>query len=347
MKGPKRLVEFDLIRCVAILCVMIYHFRSGEVGIFPESWNFTGFTLGSLGVSVFFILSGAAIRYSDEGRYSLGRFVRSRFLSLFPIFWAAFFVAHCAYFLWFGGWGPFSGIPLWKIVYSIFALDGWLGGFTGPNYCVVGEWFLGCILIVYLLYPAIRRLVDWKPVWVLAIYLALVVALSWKYCLVVPPFNNPFFRGFEFACGVAFSRWIVLAKPECRKMLFLIVCIAALGFLAAGMYASGHPRPATAFVTIFSLGIVAFLLLWFLGSLLKGEHAKAVLAVCSRYSFAAFLCHHVIAGILLSVYLGRCQPTGLLTILFFVAYLVLVGIASVSLHWMGLAFSNVFRKFLA
>ena len=343
MNKLPRLCAFDFIRCVAIILVIVHHFKSNHVSIVPESWSFNGFSLGSLGVSMFFILSGAALRYSDNGRYSFKRFIQSRFLSIFPMFWVGFMCAHFAYYLWFGGFTPFSGIPKWKLLFSLLACDGWLG-FLGPNFCVIGEWFLGCILIVYLLYPMVRLLVDEMPVAALVIPFSLTLALADADILHIPPFTNPLFRIFEFSCGVAFSRWVLLSSQTTSKKRKRWWLLASTVFLAVGLFVSQYKYSATTFITIFSIGMAGFMVTYFVGDAICSERVKKNIAVLGRYSFAAFLCHHVIAGMLLSIYLSHGYVTECRTICLFLLYLVMVAGSSFVLYVIGNRLAKGMRK---
>lgn len=354
MNKLPRLCAFDLVRCVAIFLVLAHHFTNGNVSVVPKSWSFNGFSIGSLGVSMFFILSGAALRYSDEGKYSLGRFVRSRFFSIFPIFWVGFAGAHLVYYLHFwGGGSPFLGIPKWKLVFSLLACDGWLG-FLGPNFCVIGEWFLGCIIIIYAFYPIIRRLVEKWPIAVLAVQLALVFVLADRSVLHIPPFTNPLFRCFEFSCGVAFSRWgLVASSPDDKKRPRRLL-LSSIAFAVVGLFVSlvsRHPSSAITFATIFLIGIIGFVVVYLIGDAICSVRAQKAIEVLSRYSFAAFLCHHVIANMLLSFYLSHGHVDTCHTILWFVLYLLITACTSFVLYAIGSYFArglkNSFQRLAA
>lgn len=97
-KSKNRILYYDVIRAVACLSVIIIHFNasfsawSGGVFTYPNA-VFPNFIfnqsvyLGDFGVSLFFILSGAAMFRTYGGReISLGAFYRKRFLSLYPMF---------------------------------------------------------------------------------------------------------------------------------------------------------------------------------------------------------------------------------------------------------------------
>lgn len=88
-----RLREIDVLRFLAALSVMLYHYTYrgwsedalSDVA-FPELSMFTMY--GFMGVNLFFIVSGFVILLSSQGR-SPYQFVVSRFTRLYPTYWAA------------------------------------------------------------------------------------------------------------------------------------------------------------------------------------------------------------------------------------------------------------------
>src|SRR3954463_9240577 len=88
--GPERVPALDLLRLVAVLGVVAFHygFRGPtEHGVphvaIPELAGFGRY--GFLGVSVFFVISGFVIAYSAEGRSGPG-FAIARFARIYPTF---------------------------------------------------------------------------------------------------------------------------------------------------------------------------------------------------------------------------------------------------------------------
>ncbi|WP_031083669.1 acyltransferase family protein [Streptomyces sp. NRRL WC-3549] len=96
-KGAGRLRALDGLRILAALMVCLYHY-AGKNGTVAESWGrspgvtfptLSSFaTYGSLGVQLFFLISGFVICMSSWGR-SPGDFFRSRVARLYPAYWAA------------------------------------------------------------------------------------------------------------------------------------------------------------------------------------------------------------------------------------------------------------------
>ncbi|MEU9883883.1 acyltransferase [Sphaerisporangium sp. NPDC051011] len=95
----------DGLRILAALMVCLYHYsgRSGQIThmwgqspkeLFPAAlWQATSY--GSLGVQIFFVISGFVICMSGWGR-TVGDFFRSRVARLYPAYWAAIVVVTAA-----------------------------------------------------------------------------------------------------------------------------------------------------------------------------------------------------------------------------------------------------------
>src|SRR2546427_494309 len=83
-----RVEALDLLRLVAVLAVVLYHFgfwgpAAGGMPAMP--WLAPVAKYGFLGVPVFFIISGFVIAYSAEGRTAAG-FAIARFSRIYPTF---------------------------------------------------------------------------------------------------------------------------------------------------------------------------------------------------------------------------------------------------------------------
>ena len=87
---PVRVRELDLLRFVAALAVVLYHYTyhyqvaGSAAGLYPELEPFTAH--GYLGVNLFFLISGFVILWTARARPPAA-FVISRITRLYPEFW--------------------------------------------------------------------------------------------------------------------------------------------------------------------------------------------------------------------------------------------------------------------
>lgn len=109
-------------------------------------------------VYVFFMISGAALfrRYRERGSFSLISYYKRRITSLYPLFYIAY-VLGFMYVFWVRG-SMYSYVPTSAFLWTLLGLDGYLNSIV-PTFTMVGEWFLGAIIIVYALFPLVYHAV--------------------------------------------------------------------------------------------------------------------------------------------------------------------------------------------
>lgn len=91
----KRLKYIDGIRFFAVLLVVIDHFNASlmqfNITIWGKSYiipsTFANETLGILGVSLFFIISGVSLYYNYVNEFNIKTYFKKRFLNIYPTFW--------------------------------------------------------------------------------------------------------------------------------------------------------------------------------------------------------------------------------------------------------------------
>lgn len=154
------LIELDCSRDLAAIFILVYHFiiesnTAGYIHFSPFILQMFSFW-GSIGVNLFFLLSGASLTNRWQNRWNLKEYVKGRILAIYPDFWVIFFslfvygeVLH----------GNNASVPKWKLIFSIIGVDGYMQQFTSTFY-KIGEWFLGCLLILYFLFPIFRYFVS-------------------------------------------------------------------------------------------------------------------------------------------------------------------------------------------
>lgn len=161
----KRLLSLEVVRIIACLLVITTHFIASIDGyeatgsfIYSNSLippHFFNVYLGDYGVNLFFFVSGAGLAYSKRGKWT--SYYRKRAKSLYPMYWIAFFSITSIEFIRNHGLGNGSN---WEFLVSIIGLDGYslLMGWEGYHFYQVGEWFLGCIILMYLFFPLLYEL---------------------------------------------------------------------------------------------------------------------------------------------------------------------------------------------
>lgn len=108
--------------------------------------------VGSFLVTIFFAVSGALLHYHYADHPSLSGYYIKRWRGIYPMFYLGYL-----YFLVIktcDNRTPFYRGGAWRYVFTLLGMDGYLEPRVSTYY-IIGEWFLGAIIILYLLYPAV------------------------------------------------------------------------------------------------------------------------------------------------------------------------------------------------
>jgi peptidoglycan/LPS O-acetylase OafA/YrhL len=173
VKGPDRVLGWDVLRGLCALAVASYHllYWQGLASLH---------TLGSYGVYLFFILSGASLAYNYGGRLSspraIARFLLTRWLRLAPLYLAlcVLFIA----FLSLRNGELVDQLPLRMALNASFAF-----GVHDPAVwaLLIGGWSLGIEFVYYLAFPALLAVVS-RPAWCALLAIALgATQWAWIY----------------------------------------------------------------------------------------------------------------------------------------------------------------------
>lgn len=166
----KRDSSIDTLRVLACLLVILSHYSytyEGSVHL-NVSGLFGGFT-GRLGVSLFFAISGYLAAISLQRLDSLVQFYVTKFLRIvipwFVSYWILTLIIMCIGFI-----NPvyMVDVPFYKIIFQNGSLlDAVLfmvpyetyiaTKFYNFEYLFIGEWFLGTLVIMYIIAPFIKK----------------------------------------------------------------------------------------------------------------------------------------------------------------------------------------------
>ncbi|WP_252247656.1 acyltransferase [Clostridium sp. ZS6] len=286
----QRIFYFDFIRTISVIFIIIFHFNCsiGAHSIYMGNkpiifYSYVNGNLGQIGVSLFFILSGASLMYTYKDKFTIGEFTKKRLISLYPMFYIAYICVFLFYFYKYFSLNPFGvAREKWSFILTIFGIDGYLSGII-PDYYILGEWFLGGIILMYVLFPLLRKLIlNTKPI-------ISIILLLLEYILVVQLYNINFpieycilTRLLEFAFGMYLIKYC-----EKIKMYQVLISLAILLLLICKYIEINQMYKVTI------MGISLFVVLSFIGQHISYKFSKPFECI-SKYSYAIFLIHHVI-----------------------------------------------------
>lgn len=296
----ERIFYMDFVRTIGTLIIIIFHFNI-SIGVRQLSSfsilknDFANGNLAYIGVPIFFILSGVALMYSNSEDFSVVKFYKKRIRATYPMFWVGYIVVFLYYFMRYATIHPFTEPPRrWTFLLTILGLDGYTSSIT-INYYLIGEWFLGCIILMYLMFPILYWGVTKHPIWCWIPVITLYVLLTFNYVLPTPMTQDVFMRLPEFLFGMYIGKYY--KKVDLK--VFLVSCVGLIIILFIPLYMI----PQMFIITF--LGICSFMVLAYIGQNFKCERLKPVFLWFSKYSFAVYLLHHVISEQIISRFEGR------------------------------------------
>ncbi|MER6049809.1 acyltransferase [Streptomyces sp. NPDC001793] len=265
-------------------------------------------TLGSIAVSVFFLLSGFVLAWSARDKDSVTTFWRRRFAKIYPLHLVTFLIAGVIIFSLAEPTLP--GGSVWDgLVPDLLLVQSWLpeptiiAGFNTPS------WSLSCEFAFYLTFPLWYRLVRKIPVrrlWWCAAGIAAAV-------ICVPFVTSQFPASAETAPGMPLNElWFACWLPPVRMLEFVLGIVMAL-ILRTGVWrgpgvvssalllaaAYGVTQVVPPMFTIAACSIVpAALLITALANAdvqgLRTGLRSAVLVRLGEWSFAFYLVHFMV-----------------------------------------------------
>jgi peptidoglycan/LPS O-acetylase OafA/YrhL len=290
----KKICYIDVLRLLAFSFVMIYHimvdleekhiFDFKEIGIFYENANMH---IATLGVGLFFMISGAGLMFSTKKSIDLKSFYKKRLYKTLIPMWIVYACWMMFGFVRYHGWFLPDEVPLWRFVFTFFGVDGYIA-VTGHGTFQqsIGEWFLGCLLMMYAVFPLLRKCML-KNKWItMIVATAYDLAMAFFYPFQMPAHLNFCIKIYDFVLGM----FLILVWEDIKKWS---LCIT-LPVLAVYMfYPKSLPIPSVLKITI--LCVVVFLIVMqFEKNLSSCKLLQKVLALVRTYSYEVFLVHHVI-----------------------------------------------------
>ena len=280
----KEIPGITFARAFSAIGILIYHFLAGSRSGIEFMHNYPNGTWGAAYVSVFLLISGAVMYYSNSEISSPGRFWYKRAKAILPPFYIAY--AFCFLENLFNTGDPFSHGQPWCLIFSLLGLDGYLEG-TVPTYYFVGEWFLGAIIIMYAIYPLLLWLFKKNT-----LISGIVVVGLYIWMLYSPVFEDGQRFRSVFSCLFCFWTGMLVMKYRSFFLGNIWITIISLLFLVAANF---FAIPMNLFFVNHLYGFALFFLLYAIGErVMKSAAVSVAVRRLSALSYPIFLVHHQI-----------------------------------------------------
>ena len=173
-----------------------------------------------------------------------------------------------------------------RLIWSALALDGYIQEVL-PTFYKIGEWFIGCIILLYLVFPLLRIALLKKPALLAAALVFFHVGWVLFYPGVVQIEHSAASRLLEFAAGMYLARY----WKRLPRWAPFAGCAAALLVLLV-------PLPGPRMFWLPLLGAGMFLILMWAGEFITACWARIALQKIAQLSYPLYLVHHVTLTIL-------------------------------------------------
>ncbi len=213
-ESRERFLILDLARCFAIAVLLFAHVCQtmgnpmGDNLIHVPYFFFN--SLGGLAVTMFLVLSGAVLELQYGRKHTnYVRFIARRLLRIYPVYYAALVLGIFVYCIRqyheSGRVLDLASLGMRDIALSITGSYAFAGQWGGPF--VGTSWFIGVIVVMYLLFPLLSREIEKRPFISISIVfvvcaLSRVVLGAYEILPGLPLGWFPLCRVFEFALGI-------------------------------------------------------------------------------------------------------------------------------------------------
>ncbi len=305
MPKRERILCFDFMRTVCAFCIMIYHFfvslsATGYSGFFSYIENTK---IPFVTVKVFFMLSGALLFYNNSDIGKPKFFYYKRFKSIYPMFYIAFIPCFAVKVI-MENKLFYAGNPL-KLLLSLFGIDGYFFLVSSQNYHQVGEWFLGAIIFIYILYPLILKLYKKSALLTFTVVFGLYAIIFIKGLFTVDTSIN------ILSCLASFFMGIIIIdnKDILLENKFSLIISAVVFMLLLTDKLPFIPYDIIIFIT----AICVFIIFSFIGkAVMKSKLLCKIFTDFSTISYAFFLVQHKVAMAVVRLF----NPSNLLFAIF-------------------------------
>lgn len=297
----KRKIYIDLIRSFSVCLIFLYHFDIVRLGASnPVLYRFANGNWGNIGVFLFFMISGNCLMYKYEYEFEWKDFLKNRISKILVPFWICYILV---FLFRFWQTKSFPEIPFYRFGLTIVGMDGYFA-YKIENFYLIGEWFLGSILFLYLLFPIMRYCVKKSLPITIGILFALNIILYYNNFFgffVITPNRNLLTGLFYFVLGIGTetfekrinklnNRWRMLVKGFIYGIGIIIICIKL---------------PINEYLISILLTVVIFLFFIDIEKMVKWEAIGRVSQWLSQNSYVIFLMHHVIINSVLDHFAGN------------------------------------------
>lgn len=317
MKTRKNYISY--IRFISTFMIIFYHFSCALIfyksDAFCLFYDYANGRFGRVGVALFFMISGSGLLLSSENGFKLGQYYKKRWHKIYPMFYLCWVPLYLL-LAWKNDGFLFRG-HAWKFLFTLLGMDGYFDT-TIRNYYIIGEWFLGALIIIYLIFPILRRIFCSKARNLFTIVLFVL-------CVVNDQVPFWYLLDREWIGYDIFAFWIgmylvVLEQEVCKRKW--ILCInAALIFLALFV---PLPIEFNCDLQVLLLSMNLYCLIMGISSCFLKRDVPSCIHWVNHRSYPIYLIHHMIILFFMESFASRISDRNEIAVLVFLVGFMLI-----------------------
>lgn len=339
--GKAKIKSFSFIKAVCAIGIIVFHFSCYLVNTkFRPLYLYANGSWGSAIVVVFFVVSGALLFYNYEHKLKTAGIISyywKRWKAIFPMYYLAYFsfelqnvVVNKSLF--------FRGAP-WRYVFTLLGMDGYFSQ-TFRTYYILGEWFIGPLVMLYLIFPIFLWAMSKNGVITFAVTLGLYVLLANNTVINPTPYSSVTYCLVAFVFGMLVMKYKKQLLNRWTAIISLII-FSLIAFIKL---------PITTECLCLLMGGCLFILLFSLGEwLMKNSIADKVFTEIGNISYACFLLQHILIVNVLTAW-NPDNPIKILILLFATIGLILLQakvltiVNTTFMNWLSTFSHNIFSR---
>lgn len=222
-KENKRFYQLDYLRGIAAFSVVLFHFTYGyDNGLKIIAADKFYFRYGNLGVQLFFMISGYVIFMTLLNVQKTSDFLRSRFIRLYPAYWASIIVS-LVFVNIFENPFDFEKVSLSQFFINLTMLQHWLKvkDIDGAYWTLAVELVFYLFMFILLLINQLKNIITWSFLWLLLCFVTFEFDLPLKKYLVEIFILN---HAPLFISGIMFYQ-LKLKQKNAYVHLVILMCL--------------------------------------------------------------------------------------------------------------------------
>lgn len=280
----ERIWAFDFVRAISALGIVVYHFSIHSNCGYKPFLYFKNGDYGAVFVTIFLMISGAMLYYNYENGIKLKPFLYKRWKSIYPMYYIAFLHYYLKMVFKTSNWF-YNGNPQ-SLLLTILGMDGYLSDRV-ITYFLVGEWFVGAIAIIYILFPVMLKIFNKSDKLMMTIMLTLYLIMLWMHHMGWVRLQ---YRWNICVCLISVGLGMVAIKYKKildNKLTFVVALVCAVAIIGIRFTFLNDSVAGQL------LGILLFVIFYFIGNkVMRIFVIKKIMLIFSELSYPIFLIHH-------------------------------------------------------